>query len=209
MKMQANKKEDKPGVIYMIMCKCNNKVYIGESINYERRYQEHLKQLKCGLDNKYLQQDYNNFGLNSFVFKIIDTGATEKELLEKETYWINFYGGKDSSMVYNCRDIDGLNKEFAHKARTAFTGKTHTEDTKKNISNTHKGKYHMGELKYTSELVNQLRLEFKQLGSKRAVNELHPDINYISLCNLINYGCSQSINHNIHNQNYKNKGVCK
>lgn len=67
----------------------------------------------------------------------------------------------------------------------------------------------MGELKYTSELVNQLRLEFKQLGSKRAVNELHPDINYISLCNLINYGCSQSINHNIHNQNYKNKGVCK
>lgn len=180
-------------------------MYIGESINYKRRYQEHLRSLEYGNSNKYLQQDYNKFGLNAFEFEIIDQGQNEKELLEKETYWIKYYGGKDSNMVYNCRDVDGLNEEFAYKARTAFTGKSHTPQVKQRISNTHRGKYHMGDLKYPPELIEQLRKEYKQLGNKRAVNKLHPEINYISLCNLINYGCSQSINHMKHRIDYKNK----
>ena len=203
--MQANKKMDKPGVIYKIQCIKNNKVYIGETINYKRRYSEHIKSLQLGIDNKYLQLDYNKYGLSCFIFEIIDTGENEKELLEKETYWINFYGGKECNNVYNCRDLDGLNSEYTTKAKTAFLGKTHTQETKTKISNTHKGKYHMGQLKYTSEFINLLCQEYKILGTKRAVNKLHPEINYITLCNLINYDDSQSKNHKIHNDNYKRK----
>ena len=203
--MQANKKIDKPGVIYKIQCIKNNKVYIGETINYKRRYLEHIKCLQCGIDNKYLQLDYDKYGLNSFIFEIIDTGINEKELLEKETYWINFYGGKNCDNVYNCRDLHGLNNEFANKAKTNFLGKNHTQESKIKISNAHKGKYHMGELKYTPEFIDLLRQEYEVLGTKRAVNKLHPEINYVTLCNLINYGDSQSKNHKIHNDNYKKK----
>ena len=84
------------GVIYIIKNVVANKVYIGQTINFNRRKSEHkfsLKYNKC--DNRYIQGDLNKYGIDSFKFEILEDNVNAENLLERETYWINFYKTKD------------------------------------------------------------------------------------------------------------------
>lgn len=66
--------------IYKISCRKNGRVYIGETTNIERRWEQHkrlLKNHKHG--NKQLQGDWNKYGEESFIFEEIDTFETDKE----------------------------------------------------------------------------------------------------------------------------------
>lgn len=58
--------------IYKITNKINNKVYIGETMDVEKRWNEHKESLKNNTHHSYkLQSDWNEYGENNFLFEII------------------------------------------------------------------------------------------------------------------------------------------
>ena len=59
--------------VYKITNIINGKVYIGESMNIEERWNEHEKELKCGNHHSYkLQKDYNTYGKDNFKFEVLE-----------------------------------------------------------------------------------------------------------------------------------------
>lgn len=88
-----------PG-IYKITNIVNNKVYIGQSIDVYHRIKCHRSLLKCNHDSKYLQDDYNIYGIDNFKYDIIE--LCDKLLLnEKEMHWIEYYNSTNSDYGYN------------------------------------------------------------------------------------------------------------
>lgn len=58
--------------IYLIICKGNDRRYIGQSNNIERRWQEHLRSLRRGKHgNSIMQASWNKYGESSFFFYIV------------------------------------------------------------------------------------------------------------------------------------------
>lgn len=58
--MSKDKIENRMAGVYKIINTTNNKMYIGQSINIERRWEEHKEELKNNKHHSYkLQSDYN------------------------------------------------------------------------------------------------------------------------------------------------------
>lgn len=72
--------------IYKITNLVNGKVYIGQSINIERRWEKH----KTSNDDFAIHQAIKKYGLSNFTCEIIEE-CNQDELNEKEIYWINQY----------------------------------------------------------------------------------------------------------------------
>ena len=69
--------------IYKITNLLNNKIYIGQSLNIERRFKEHCykgKESRIPLDLA-----IQKYGKDNFTFEIIEN-CLKEELNEKETY---------------------------------------------------------------------------------------------------------------------------
>ena len=72
--------------IYMFINKKTKEVYVGQSIDIQRRYKEHLKSQDTTLFHSALRK----YGIENFDFKVVEE-CLESELNEKECYWIKFY----------------------------------------------------------------------------------------------------------------------
>ena len=58
--------------IYKISNIINNKVYIGQSIDIQRRFSEHMRELNNNCHyNKHLQASYNKYGREAFSCEIL------------------------------------------------------------------------------------------------------------------------------------------
>lgn len=76
--------------IYKITNNINQKVYIGQSIDINRRWRSH-KNFNEYLQGHYpLYQAFKKYGLENFSFEIIEE-CLPQELNDKEIYWIHFY----------------------------------------------------------------------------------------------------------------------
>ena len=90
--------------IYMIKNMINGKVYIGQAVNIERRWNEHISELNGNRHfNQHLQRAWNKYGANNFIFSVIEK-CSENNLTKREQYWINYYGGIDNNNNYNFRE---------------------------------------------------------------------------------------------------------
>lgn len=81
--------------IYKITNLINNKIYIGQSVNIERRLNEHKRR-----DEQKIDKAIKKYGFENFNFEIIEMCQPDK-LDELENYWIGYY----NSLVpngYNC-----------------------------------------------------------------------------------------------------------
>lgn len=151
--------------IYKIENSVNGKIYIGQSRNLKKRLAEHKRKLKNGNhSNTYLQKSWEKHGSENFIFKIIEE-CIEEKLDEREIYFIKKY--KDLTTVYNFkgggsfgthseatkelirekRKLQIITEEAKQKMRIARremkppnTGKTFSEEHKKKISETLKGR---------------------------------------------------------------------
>ena len=72
--------------IYKIQNKINHKIYIGQSINIQRRFNQH----KNKKDNFYIHKAIQKEGVQNFIFSIIEK-CDSTQLNKKEKYWIQFY----------------------------------------------------------------------------------------------------------------------
>ena len=62
-----------PAGIYRIINTENGRPYIGQSSGHSRRWQAHKSSLRHNKhDNKYLQEDYNTYGEEAFIFEVIE-----------------------------------------------------------------------------------------------------------------------------------------
>lgn len=81
--------------IYKITNLINGKVYIGESVDIYRRWEQHKKigKSKNGYKRdavKPLYRAMHKYGLDNFLFEIIEICCPE-DRFERETYWIAYY----------------------------------------------------------------------------------------------------------------------
>lgn len=74
--------------IYLIKNKITGKVYVGQSKNVKSRLFVHKSNLKLNKHyNHHLQSSVNKYGIESFVFKEIESCKVE-ELNKREIFWI-------------------------------------------------------------------------------------------------------------------------
>lgn len=85
----------KTGVIYIIKNNCNNKVYIGQTLNLKERWSQHKTAAKreYNINNKYsiLYPAMRKYGIENFYIEILEKDILSKDLNKKEKYWIQKY----------------------------------------------------------------------------------------------------------------------
>jgi len=152
----------KTGVIYCIENKVNGKKYIGMTTNPPQRWKTHQKLLnKNKHHNIHLQNSWNKYGKKEFNFKIIERNIDQKELSDKEIYWIKFYNtfnGKGYNLTEGGEGLNGYSfpeetknkiskslqghkcsKETKSKISEALTGFKHPDEFRKKLSEARKG----------------------------------------------------------------------
>lgn len=91
--------------IYQIKNKINNKIYVGRtSKSFEYRFKVHINLLKRNKhENPILQNAWNKYGENNFVFEIIESfnNISIEELLNLEKYYILTYKLTNRIYGYN------------------------------------------------------------------------------------------------------------
>lgn len=89
--------------IYKIYNTLTSKIYIGQSINIERRLKAHLNSLNKNKHyNKHLQNSFNKYK-EFFIFETIECClyTTEDYINEREEYWITLYNSCDINQGFN------------------------------------------------------------------------------------------------------------
>lgn len=106
------------GIIYKYQNKVNGKIYIGQTTtSLEERLRGHLRKRKgC----KAIDNALHKYGIDNFNISVIDECFSQKELDEKEMYWIKQFNSNNRDYGYN------LTAGGEHGSKT--------EDAKKNMS---------------------------------------------------------------------------
>lgn len=74
--------------IYKITNTINGKCYIGQSVNIERRWNEHRSSSRLGSSSPLLYKAIRKYGLSKFIFEIVEECSIDL-LDNRETYWIS------------------------------------------------------------------------------------------------------------------------
>lgn len=91
--------------IYQIRNIINNKVYIGSSIHIIKRFREHKNLLKRERHHSlHLQNAWNEYGEQNFIFEILEEVGEENLLFEREQYWM------DKNMSYKQENGYNINQ---------------------------------------------------------------------------------------------------
>lgn len=143
--------------IYKITNLLDNKVYIGQALNIDKRWKEHQAALKHNKhQNKHLQNAWNKYGEENFKFEVIEECI--KYLLNEEGIkYVKYYNannvyfgynqtiGGESTFGYKHTDktkakLSSINKKrLANPENHPLYGKHHTEETKEKIRQDHLG----------------------------------------------------------------------
>ena len=79
------------GVVYKITCMGTGRRYIGRTSNYNSRLSVHFSNLRKGVhDSKLMQNDFNEYGMDSFAMKVLCKGSMDY-MGNMEGFMIKFY----------------------------------------------------------------------------------------------------------------------
>lgn len=195
--------------IYKITNKVNRKLYIGESIDIEKRWDKHINDLNENThhSNK-LQKDWNIYGKDNFSFQIIEEikslesyYKTKMQLIYLESKYIYKYDAINCG--YNIQDtvqeiLDG-NKILWNKANDIFYLKNLIKYNGKYKKDVIEKKEYNG--KSVSTIVDELREEYKTKFSKGEFYLILESKNIIKKFNK-----SYHVNEEFINKGYFNNG---
>lgn len=105
------------GGIYEIRNINNNKVYVGKTVNFKRRYNTYksaYKTKRASHINGYLMSAIDKHGANSFRFTMIEACSVE-EMSERELFWMVEMGSTDPLKGYNLR-MDSSTGMITHQS---------------------------------------------------------------------------------------------
>ncbi|UBH07830.1 GIY-YIG nuclease family protein [Macrococcus armenti] len=106
--------------IYAMRNTVNGKVYIGHTINLEKRMKNHLYKLRKGIHiNKEIQRDYNEYGEDVFEFEVITEvdNLKQSERINLENKYIELYQTK----IFGYNLLDRNEKGRKRLARVSFS----------------------------------------------------------------------------------------
>lgn len=114
------------GVIYIIRNKINNKIYVGQTLDFKQRIRAHKSRFKKKTYQEFsrIYKAMAKYGLENFEIKPIET-CDSGLLNEREIYWINYFDSYNNG--YNA--TKGGNNPIAY-----WKGKKRDKDTNKKIS---------------------------------------------------------------------------
>lgn len=157
----------------------SGKVYIGQSIDIERRFKKYKRQV-----TKVQPKLYNSFmkhGSDNHIFTVLEECKPE-ELTQKEDYWIKRYNsteeglnvkqagskGKisESSKQKISKALSGRKITWGNKISLGNLGRKRSSETKKNLSNL-KNEYWKEKYRDVYEKSDVIKKEFKSGVSKR------------------------------------------
>lgn len=75
--------------IYLIKCLINDKCYVGQTINYEKRMKEHIYG-RNARNNSLVDRALKKYGKDYFRFSLLDICTNQVDADEKEKYYIKF-----------------------------------------------------------------------------------------------------------------------
>ena len=140
------------GGIYQIRNLVNDKIYIGSSYILARRWEEHKKTLRGGYHcNCYLQNAWNKYGEENFVFEVLDEIDNDDELEQIEQWYLDNWKPQYNLSKYVNAPMRGRKhtKESRRKMsegklgeKGTFWGKHHTDESKNKISIALRGSKH-------------------------------------------------------------------
>lgn len=175
--------------IYCIENKINGKKYIGKATSPKRRWSSHISiSNKKSSYQKYIHRALAKYGKDNFWFRCIDFTLSEKEALDQEKYWIEFFKTNDRNIGYNLTTGGEGNSGYKHTSETKkmlseiakrrvgklnpFYGKTH--------SNLVKNKIRISKSKLSNEQVQYLITSYqnKKVSVKILAKELYISVSH-------------------------------
>lgn len=159
----------------------NNKIYIGQSINIEDRWKKYQKYPESIKNQTKLYNSIIKYGSENHIFEIIEE-CEESKLLERETYWKNFY--KVLEIPSLCCRIDGKggknSRETNLKIGKIHKGKKYSKESKQKISKAKKGivftEEHKRKISEAKKGKTFLSDEAKDKISKANTNKIHSSL---------------------------------
>ncbi|GCD13154.1 GIY-YIG nuclease family protein [Clostridium tagluense] len=94
--------------VYLIKNNVTLKCRVGSCKNVKKRWSNYKSRLKSGNGNKLMQEDYNNYGIQSFDFVILEE-LNVKDLFKREQFWLEEYA--DCAM-YNKNRVVNVDKKI-------------------------------------------------------------------------------------------------
>lgn len=132
--------------IYMILNKVNNKCYVGSSKFIKGRKEQHIRELRKNKHgNSHLQNAWNKYGEDSFIFiKLEDVEETDN-LCEREVYWITQKKTLNPEFGYNLgipkqSDNCSLREETIQKLLISTYNQFHKDNPKISLEDFLNGK---------------------------------------------------------------------
>lgn len=131
--------------IYIITCLVSGKYYIGRAINWKDRLYGHKTKLKSNShDNIHLQNAYNLYGMENFIFELLEEYPKEF-LCSMENWWCNMLLAHNPEFGYNIAPTNPFGKlsnseQTRKRISESKKGVSFSEQHKKNLSAGQKGK---------------------------------------------------------------------
>ena len=130
------------GYIYETTNLINGKKYIGQKASKIFLAEEYLG------SGVYLNKAVKKYGKENFKVRIIEKCNSREKLNEREVYWIDYYNAVESKEYYNLANGGystyyighPMSKEARNKISKCLTGRHLSKETRKRMSESHKGK---------------------------------------------------------------------
>lgn len=132
--------------------------YIGSAANIRKRFNQHRSDLGNGNHtNRYLQNSWNKYGEDAFVFDVLEIVNNKANLLEREQSYLDTFQTFAPNDGFNIMHVAGSNLGYKmddeakkrhkegiarhlHGNSSGFKGKSHSDEAKKIMSEKRKGK---------------------------------------------------------------------
>ena len=145
-----NDKGEEVGIIYGWYCTVTDKWYIGQTVNPEGRFNCHIDRAINKKDKTYFYNSIRKYGLENFVYCVLEENVLRENLNMREMDWIEYY---DSFYCGYNMTAGGnqtiFSEEFKEKMSEANKGRIpwnkgkhgiYSEETLKKLSESLKGK---------------------------------------------------------------------
>jgi group I intron endonuclease len=132
--------------IYIIENLINHKVYIGSALNFRCRRNVHISKLnRKQHPNVHLQSAWNKYGVERFVFWIIETVLDKSKLIIREQFYLDLFQGYKYGLYNKCLKAGSSlgvkhSTQYCEKLSEAHKGHKHSDETRKKIGEENKGK---------------------------------------------------------------------
>ena len=185
-----NEKGEEVGIIYGWCNIKNEKWYIGQTVNPEGRFKNHINDAINKKDNTYFHRALRKYRLDNWVYCVLEDNILRENLNMKEQEWIEYYDSFNSG--YNMTVGGGqtiFSEEVKEKISNSIKGNHLSEETKKKLSESCKGITPWNKGKHLSE-ETKLKMSVSRKGKKlpqnrKKVSQYDLNGNYIQTFNSL------------------------